>query len=206
MMYDARILIEELFKRNFKNKKKTFVNYPPTVKPLDKIDTNYTIRDNTSRKLFITNKELSKKRKTKMLFNDVIYNSTRHFFKENATPIEKRILSRYQTQNDNYKQFIIQKQKMSMFLNFERKVPKKETPYEMNKNKKHFYQSMLEAKIIMNTTSNLTTHEMITSYQSKPKSVKKFRLSSSTPRYIKPSLYFNNLNLKKYETKHKKIF
>ena len=139
-----------------------------------------------------------------MLFNDVIYNSTRHFFKENATPIEKRILSRFQTQNDNYKQFIIKKQKTSMFLNFERKVPKKETPYEMNKNKKHFYQSILEAKIIMNTTSNLTTHEMITSYQSK--SVKKFRLSSSTPRYIKPSLYFNNLNLKKYETKHKKIF
>ena len=28
-----------------------------------------------------------------MLFNDVIYNSTRHFFKESATPIEKKILS-----------------------------------------------------------------------------------------------------------------
>lgn len=206
MMYDARILIEELFKRNFKNKKKTFVNYPPTIKPLDKIDTNFTIRDNSSRKLFITNKELSKKRNAKMLFNDVIYNSTRHFFKENATPIEKRVFSRFQPQNNNNKPFIIQKQKISALLNFERTVPKKETPYEMNKNKKHLYQSMLEAKILMNTTSNLSSNEIITSYHPKHKSVKHFRLSTSTPRYIKPSLYFNNLNLKKYEIKHKKIF
>ena len=86
MMYNANLLIEELFKRNFKNKK--IITSYSTRKPLDHIETNtLNAREGNASKILLTStseKYRGIPHKTKMLFNEVIYNSTMNFFDNNS--------------------------------------------------------------------------------------------------------------------------
>ena len=189
MMYNANLLIEELFKRNFKNKK--IIRAYSTRKPLERIDTN-TINQregNTS----------------KMLFNEVIYNSTRNFFDVKAKPIEKRVLSAYT--DDNFMKFKIRKKELSSFLSFKNKAPKRETPYEMNRDKRNAFKSLIDEKIRMNTTSNLNNEMIKPTLTSKKYKItqKKGKRNTKGNLYIKPCLYFNKLMLSKHEQMVKKI-
>lgn len=207
MMYNANLLIEELFKRNFKNKK--IIRAYSTRKPLERIDTN-TInqREGNTSKILLTStgeKYRAIPRKTKMLFNEVIYNSTRNFYDVKAKPIEKRVLSAYT--DDNFMKFKIRKKELSSLLSFKNKAPKRETPYEMNRDKRNAFKSLIDEKIRMNTTSNLNNEMIKPTLTSKKYKItqKKGKRNTKGNLYIKPCLYFNKLMLSKHEQMVKKI-
>lgn len=207
MMYNANLLIEELFKRNFKNKK--IIHAYSTRKPLERIDTN-TINQregNTSKILLTATNEKYRAipHKTKMLFNEVIYNSTRNFFDIKAKPIEKRLLSAYA--DENYMKFKIRKKELSSFLIFKNKAPKRETPFEMNRDKRNAFKNLIDEKIRMNTTSNLHNEIIKPSLTSKKLKIskKKGKINSKGNLYSKPCVYFNKLMLSKHERMVKKI-
>ena len=207
MMYNANLLIEELFKRNFKNKK--IIHAYSTRKPLEHIDTN-TINQregNTSKILLTATNEKYRAipHKTKMLFNEVIYNSTRNFFDVKAKPIEKRLLSAYA--DENYMKFKIRKKELSSFLIFKNKAPKRETPFEMNRDKRNAFKNLIDEKIRMNTTSNLHNEMIKPSLTSKKLKIskKKGKINSKGNLYSKPCVYFNKLMLSKHERMVKKI-
>ena len=207
MMYNANLLIEELFKRNFKNKK--IIHAYSTRKPLERIDTN-TINQregNTSKILLTATNEKYRAipHETKMLFNEVIYNSTRNFFDVKAKPIEKRLLSAYA--DENYMKFKIRKKELSSFLIFKNKAPKRETPFEMNRDKRNAFKNLIDEKIRMNTTSNLHNEMIKPSLTSKKLKIskKKGKINSKGNLYSKPCVYFNKLMLSKHERMVKKI-
>lgn len=207
MMYNANLLIEELFKRNFKNKK--IIHAYSTRKPLERIDTN-TINQregNTSKILLTATNEKYRAipHKTKMLFNEVIYNSTRNFFDVKAKPIEKRLLSAYA--DENYMKFKIRKKELSSFLIFKNKAPKRETPFEMNRDKRNAFKNLIDEKIRMNTTSNLHNEMIKPSLTSKKLKIskRKGKINSKGNLYSKPCVYFNKLMLSKHERMVKKI-
>lgn len=237
MIYNPKLLIEELLRLN-KKRQLYLKNKQSYLKNIDYIETQQNtihktgihktvkiptlitqLSPQTEKKEFNINQNLmlksSRNKKAKIFLNEMNCNTTREFYKENATPrniphINKGII--------NYKKHISKKRPKKESFSISNNKKHKETPYEARKSKQCLYKNIILTKQLLNTTSNLEG-EVLRPYTSRNIRIK---LSKSldlcktnttnysnnimlTERNRKPQYYFNNLNLKKFETKNFKL-
>ena len=208
MIYDSRILIDELLKRLGKKEKKKLVCAPRFI---SKIDTSGIRRESlllTLANEYEMNRASSNKARRKkktMLFNEIEYNSTKQFYKEDAIPIDKR-LSR-EMWNKDYVNIDCFKASNggSNGKNHTSLRKLKRTPFEVSQCRSLLLKRSILAKQFCNTVSSIDSNFVLSS--TPKKRVHNFTYHSfvqrpnTSMRFSNPQCYFNNRTLSKTERK-----
>lgn len=208
MIYDSRILIDELLKRLGKKEKKKLVCAPRFI---SKIDTSGIRRESlllTLANEYERNRSSSntaRRKKKTMLFNEIEYNSTKQFYKNDAIPIDKR-LSREMWNKDYINiNFFKASPNGSNGKNHSSLRKIKQTPFEISQYRSRLLKRSILAKQFCNTVSSIDSNFVLSStpekrvhnltyhsYQHKP---------NASMRFSNLQCYFNNRTLSKTERK-----